>query len=90
MIDNLSIAVHAFARRILSSFSVDETLLPRCVNLSTNFKCSQLTVEMVSFRLKLMYFVLFAFTWRQMSPGYSAEIRLGQEALDHLHSSRLL
>ena len=29
MIDNRSIAAHAFASRILISFSVDETLLPR-------------------------------------------------------------
>ena len=35
MIDSLSIGVHAFVR--LMSFSVDETLLPRQVNLSTSF-----------------------------------------------------
>ena len=29
MTDSLSIAVHAFASRVLMSFSVDETLLPR-------------------------------------------------------------
>ena len=29
MVDNLSIAVHAFASRILMSFSVDETLFPK-------------------------------------------------------------
>ena len=29
MTENLSIATHAFASRILMSFSVDETLLPR-------------------------------------------------------------
>ena len=29
MTDNLSIAVHAFANRVLMSFSVDETLLTR-------------------------------------------------------------
>ena len=28
MIDSLTIAVHAFVRRVLISFSVDETLLP--------------------------------------------------------------
>ena len=38
MIDSLSIAVHAFARRKLISFSVDKTLLPRHMNLSTNFR----------------------------------------------------
>ena len=29
MTDNLSIAVHAFASRVLMSLTVDETLLPR-------------------------------------------------------------
>ena len=29
MTDSLSIAVYAFASRVLTSFSVDETLLPR-------------------------------------------------------------
>ena len=30
--------VHAFTRRILMTLSVNETLLPRYVNLSTNFR----------------------------------------------------
>ena len=38
MIDNLSIGVHAFALHMLTSFSVDEILLPRYVNWSINFK----------------------------------------------------
>ena len=38
IIDSLSIAVHAFTRHILTSLSVDETLLPRYVILSTNFR----------------------------------------------------
>ena len=38
MIDSLSIAVHSFMRRILTSLLADETLLPRYVNSSTNFK----------------------------------------------------
>ena len=44
--DDLSIAVHGFARSILISFSVDETLLPRYVNVSTNFRESPFRVEM--------------------------------------------
>ena len=40
MIDSLSIAVHAFVSRVSMSFSVDETLLPRYVNLSTSFRGS--------------------------------------------------
>ena len=42
MTDSLSLAVHAFASRVLMSVSVDETLFPRLVNFSTslffNFK----------------------------------------------------
>ena len=37
MTDSQSLAVDAFASRVLISFSVDETLLPRYVNLSTSF-----------------------------------------------------
>ena len=37
MTDNLSIAVHAFTSCVLMSFSVDEKLLPRQMNLSTCF-----------------------------------------------------
>ena len=33
MIESLSIAVHAFVSHVSMSFSVDETLLPRLVNL---------------------------------------------------------
>ena len=35
--DSLSIAKHAFARRVLMQFSVDDSLLQRLVNLSTSF-----------------------------------------------------
>ena len=38
MADRLSLTVHAFASRVLTSVSVDETLLPRLVNLSTSFR----------------------------------------------------
>ena len=38
MTNSLLLAVHAFASRVLMSFSVDETLLPRLVNLSTSFR----------------------------------------------------
>ena len=36
-IDNLPIAYYTFARHMLTSLSVDEILLPKYVNLSTNF-----------------------------------------------------
>ena len=38
MIANMSIAFHAFVRLILTSLSVDEILLPRYMNWSTNFR----------------------------------------------------
>ena len=46
MIDSLSIAVHDFFSRVSMSFSVDETLLPRLVNLSTSFREVPSSVEM--------------------------------------------
>ena len=38
MIDNLSIESHAFTRRISTSLSLDEMLLLRYMNWSTNFR----------------------------------------------------
>ena len=46
MTDSLSIAVQTFASRVLMPFSVDETLLPRSVNLSTSFRGPPISVEM--------------------------------------------
>ena len=45
MTDNISIAVNAFASRVLMSFFVDETLLPKYVNLSTSFKEPPVRIE---------------------------------------------
>ena len=61
--------VHVFARRILISLLSDEILLPMYVNLPTNFRCSPLRVQMTLSLLKLMYSVLFAFTWRPLPPA---------------------
>ena len=46
MIESLSIAVHAFVSCVSMSFSVDEILLPRYVNLSTSFREVPSSVEM--------------------------------------------
>ncbi len=46
MTDRLLLAVHAFVIRVSMSFPVDETLLPRSVNLSTSFRELLLSVEM--------------------------------------------
>ena len=45
MIGNLSIEVRAFTKRILTSLSVDDTLVPKDVDLSTNFRGPLLRVE---------------------------------------------
>ena len=49
IIDNVLKAVHVFASHILMSFSVDEMLLLRYVNLSTSFREPALSVEMSLF-----------------------------------------
>ena len=69
MIDNLSIAVHTFARCILILLSVDETLLPRYMNLSTNFRGLPFRVEMAHSQLKHTYSILSIFTWKPMLPA---------------------
>ena len=58
MSNNLSVAVDTLVRHMLQSLSVDEMLLPRYVNLSTNLKGLQLRVEVAPFRLKhVLYFI---------------------------------
>ena len=68
MIYNLSIAVLVFVRCILISLSVDKTMLPRYVNLSTNFRESQFRMEMAHSWLRHMYSVLSTFLWRLPAP----------------------
>ena len=60
MIDSLSIAAHAFVSRVSMSASVDETLLPRQVNLSTSFGELPPSVEMSPVGLKHIYSVFCA------------------------------
>ena len=74
---------------MLTSISVDEILLLRYVNLSTNFRCLPLKVEVAPFRLIDKNSVSFvSMLSPKLAPGYSVEIRLGyaylREALDHL------
>ena len=66
MTDSLSIAVYAFASREWMSLSVDETLLPRWVNLPTSFSELPFSVEMSPLWLKPIYSVLGALAWRPM------------------------
>ena len=59
MVDNLSIAVYAFPMRSLASLSVDEILLLRYVNWSTNFRGLPLKVETAPSCLKHMNSVFY-------------------------------
>ena len=57
MIDNLSITIHASARRILTSLSGDVILLSRYMTLF-NFKCSSLEVNgSNSFKIHILGFI---------------------------------
>ena len=62
MTDNLFVADHAFAIRVLTSLSVDEILLPRYVNCSTGLRGLPSSVEMFPFFFKYMNSVLSEFT----------------------------
>ena len=98
MTDSLLIAVHAFASRVFMSVSIDETLLPQLVNLSSSFRGPPFSVEMSPLWLKHMYSVLSTLTWWPMPPaalvpGYVPGIWLGRvnlpEALCHRRCPRL-
>ena len=52
MTDKQSITAHALASRVLMSFSVDETMLPWLVKLSTSFKGPPFSAEMSPLWLK--------------------------------------
>ena len=56
--------VHAFLMRMLTTYSVDEILLPSYVNWSTNFRGLSLKMKMTPSGIKHMNFVLSEFTSR--------------------------
>ena len=97
IINNLSVVFHDFARRLLTSFSVDMILLLRYENWSTNFRDLQLTVNVAPFCLKHIYAVLFLFMHVTMPPqqalGYEEGIIFEQVyiqiGLYHLHRLNL-
>ena len=62
MVNNLLVAFYAFAKGMLTSLSVDEILLPKYVNLSTNFRGLPLKVKIAPSHLKHMNSILFVFT----------------------------
>ena len=55
MLVNLSIALHALPISMLTSFLVDEILLPRYMDWSTNFKDLSINEEIVWFGLVWFY-----------------------------------
>ena len=67
MVDNLSIADHAFPMRLSTSLSVDVILLLGYVKLSTDFKCLLFNAEMVPTCLKDIKSVLSELMQRPMS-----------------------
>ena len=73
MIDNLLISVQIFFMRMLTSLSVDEILLPRYVNWSTNFRGLLFNDEMAP----------SCFKGIQLGQFYL------REAVGHLHSLHL-
>ena len=66
MIDAQSIALPAFAKRMLTLVSVNKVLQLKYVNRSTNLRDLPLKVEMVNSCLKYMDTVLLAFTLEQI------------------------
>ena len=78
---NLLIAVHTFAKHILTSLLVDETLLSMNMNLSTNFRGLPYRMEIASSQLKHMYSVMFAFTWISSASPVSIIISAGYHLL---------
>ena len=55
LIDSASIAVHTFPTHILTSLSIDEMLLTKYVNSSTNFRDLLFNVEVVHYCLKCLH-----------------------------------
>ena len=68
MINNMSMAVHAFSRRMMSSLSVDKILLSRYMNKSNNFRGLPLKIEIALFFFK-NHELLFAFPYKSISPA---------------------
>ena len=60
MIDNLLIAVHAFASCTMMSFSVDETLIPRYMNFSISIQRATIQCGDVSSLIKKTHLLRFA------------------------------
>ena len=63
---NLSIAINSFLMGMLTSLSVDEIFLLRCVNWLINFRGLPFNVKLAPSCLKLMSSVLSDFTKRSM------------------------
>ena len=73
--DALSIEVHVFPTRMLTSFSVAEMLLWRYVNWSSNFRGLPLKVKMVRSCLKHMNCILFGLTKKPLPLASCSRLR---------------
>ena len=93
MINTVSIVVHALTRCMLTLLSIDEMLLPRYVNWSTNFRGLPLTVEMVPFYQNIFNLFYLYSNRAQYLLLLALGILLGLvylwEALGHLRSLHL-
>ena len=69
MVVDLPIVIYAFPMHIITSLSVDEILLLRYANRSSNFRCFSSSVKIAPFLLKHMNFVLSEFMQRPMTCG---------------------
>ena len=94
MINNLSVVVYTFTRCRLILLSVDDILLLKYVNWSTNSRCLPLKVEMTPSCLKHIYLHSHrSQCLLLLAPGCAVGIRLGLvslwEVLDYLCSLHL-
>ena len=94
MINNLSITFYAFTRRMLTSLSVDETLLPRYVNWPSNFEaCYFEYIYIYIYRERerewegdvWVYSKLFSREYRKANIGndllFELELRINEEGI---------
>ena len=80
MINNLSGVVKVLPMHMLTSLSVNEILLPRCVKWSTDFRGLAFNVEMAPSFLNYMNSVLYEFTQRSMPLAVCSSLSSGDSA----------
>ena len=81
--DSLSIAVYAFASHVLVSFSVDEMLLLRKVNLSTNFRQQPSSVDIWSI-CALIKVVIYIYIYKL--DGFRSRLRASCDTMSCIYA----